>query len=179
MANMGTPKQPSYWNDENYNQDDHPVVGISWFEARAYCRWNGKELPTEAQWEKAARGPEGYEWLFGNDWDKSKVNSGSGDNYQKAAPVDTNEFQANTYGLHHMSGNVREWVQDIYQAGFYTTTKGKEANPVNNTEEAEYRVLRGGSWSDNIAQFLRASVRYVYYPYNWDILIGFRCARTL
>jgi len=171
-------KQPGYWNDETLNQNDYPVVGVSWFEARAYCRWKGVELPTEAQWEKAARGPEGYEWSFGNDWDESKVNSNRADNYQKTAPIDTEAFPANTYGLHHMSGNVWEWVRDVYQDDFYTSSKGLEANPVNDQVEGS-KVMRGGSWYNFDALNFRASHRYRSYPDFSYFIIGFRCARTL
>lgn len=178
LARMEEAKQPRYWDDKDYNQDDHPVVGVSWFEARAYCRLNRKELPTEAQWEKAARGPEGYEWSFGNIWDETKANSGASekDGYG-TAPVTA--YQANSYGLYNMSGNVLEWLQDAYQAGFYKTTKGKEANPVNNQAEGKNRVQRGGSWYDYIARSFRASHRFRFYPNDGSNFIGFRCARTL
>lgn len=172
-------KQPQYWNKKKYNQDDHPVVGVSWFEARAYCRWNGKELPTEAQWEKAARGLEGYEWSFGNDWDETKTNSyrSEKDGYAETAPVTA--YQVNSYGLYNMSGNVWEWVQDAYQADFYTSSTGQEANPVNNSAGGMSRVLRGGSWVNDYARYLRASYRNWFNPYSRSNDIGFRCARTL
>jgi len=177
LTNMRA-KQPKYWNDKEYNQDKHPVVGVSWFEARAYCRWIGKELPTEAQWEKAARGTEGYEWSFGNDWDETKANSRSEkDGYDEAAPVTA--YQANSFGLYNMSGNVWELVQDFYQNDFYTSAKGQEANPVNNQTEGWHRVVRGGSWIDYLEVVLSASYRFRIYPFNRDIYIGFRCARTL
>lgn len=177
LAGMGA-RQPQHWNNKKYNQDKHPVVGVSWFEARAYCRWIGKELPTETQWEKAARGPEGYEWSFGNVWDGTKANSDSKkDGYEETAPV--KHYQPNSYGLYNMSGNVWEWVQDAYQADFYTSSKGQEANPVNNPAEVEYRVLRGGSWGNDNAQYLRSSNRFRNNPYDWNYFIGFRCARTL
>ena len=136
-------------------------------------------MPTEAQWEKAARGPEGYEWSFGNVWDITKANSGSGkDGYKSTAPVTA--FQANSYGLYNMSGNVWEWVRDVYQRGYYTTKKGKEDNPVNVNDQAEgRRVLRGGSLYSPNSLFLRASNRNMDSPGYWNDFIGFRCARTL
>ena len=176
LDKLKEPKQPGYWKDEEYNQDEYPVVGVIWFEARAYCRWKEKELPSEAQWEKAARGPEGYEWSFGNDWDETKANSsGKEDGYSLTAPVTA--FKVNSYGLYNMSGNVWEWVQDVYQKSFYTSVKGGVANPVNNQTEGEH-VLRGGPWNFG-PQYLRASDRFSYNPNRGSYIIGFRCARTL
>jgi len=176
LGNMEKPEQPRYWNDESFNKLDYPVVGVSWFEASAYCRWKHKQLPTEAQWEKAARGPEGYEWSFGNDWDETKANSrGKVDGHEKTAPVTS--YQENSYGIYNMSGNVWEWVQDVYKKDFYGSTEGVVTNPVNDESEGLH-VLRGGSWIYD-PEDLRSSDRDRGYPGVGVNDFGFRCARTL
>ena len=172
-------KLPRYWDDENFNKDEYPVVGVSWYEAETYCRFVDKRLPTEAEWEKAGRGPEGYERSFGNHEENlaSKANSYLGeDGFEKTAPVIWEKYGANGYGLYHMSGNVWEWVQDGYDDEFYTKP-GAKLNPLYN-EPTELKVIRGGSWNYN-PQSLRASFRYRDYAWSGDNDIGFRCARTL
>ncbi len=118
------PKLPRHLNEDRFNQDDYPVVGVSWYEAWAYCKSKeNKRLPTENEWEKAARGPEGYQYSFGNDAGDAglKANSDAKDNdgkpidgFEDTAPV--TRFQPNSYGLHNMSGNVWEWVASLFQS---------------------------------------------------------------
>ncbi len=106
--------QPSYWNDAKWNGPDYPVVGVSWFEAVAYCRWLSKQtgiafrLPSEAEWEKAARGTDGLIWPWGNTWDASLSNS-SESGLQKTTPVGSYPDGASPYGALDMAGNVHEW----------------------------------------------------------------------
>jgi formylglycine-generating enzyme required for sulfatase activity len=171
-------KEPEYWGDENLNKDNYPVVGVSWYEADAYCRFLDKRLPTEAEWEKAARGPEGYEWSIGNDPNEieTKVNSVSEqDGYEYTAPVIERQFGSNGYGLYHMSGNVWEWVYDFYNGAFYYE-KGTEKNPVN-SKATNFRSVRGGSWNINHWSF-EVSLRGWFPPAIRHGDIGFRCART-
>jgi formylglycine-generating enzyme required for sulfatase activity len=136
------------WGTGSFTQtDNHPVVGVTWYDAEAFCTWAGGHLPTEAQWEKAARWtgsyPNVYPW--GNTWDAEKCNNyydhnAAGGGYQKyqTAPVGSYPSGVSPYGLHDMAGNVWEWVQD-----WYVSYPGSTC-PFNCT--GSYRVLRGGSW---------------------------------
>ena len=121
---------PEYWNDPKWNKADYPVVGVSYFEAKAYAKWAGKRLPTEREWEKAARGEDGREYPWGDEFDKNKCNN------REAAighttPVSQYIDEVSPYGCYDMAGNVWEWC-----AGWY------------DEEKKDLRVLRGGSWGD-------------------------------
>ncbi len=171
---------PSYWNDANYNAPDQPVVGVTWYDAAAYCQWAGKRLPTEAEWEKAARGGlVGKKYPWGDAIDSSQANYNR--NVGRPTPVD--KYPPNGYGLYDMSGNVWEWCMDAYDSGFYG--KGPKNNPVaggiisfvNNsfTNVKNLRVCRGGSWYNN-PRFVRVANRDNYDPTGTYPYIGFRCA---
>ncbi len=164
------------WNTWDRNRpppgyEDHPVVGVSWDEAAAYCKWTGKRLPTEAEWEKACRGESKetrYPW--GDKIDPDRANykkSGKG----KTAPVGS--YEPNGYGLYGMSGNVWEWVADWYDSGYYRRSPSN--NPVNEQSESIYRVLRGGSWHSK-PNDLRCASRWSDPGFRF-IYLGFRCAR--
>ncbi len=174
-----------HWNENNYphGKGDHPIVYVSWYAAMAYAQWEGKRLPIEAEWEKAARGSlisKKYAW--GNLLDSDKANYG--ENIGNTTPVGT--FPANGYGLYDMAGNVWEWCLDEYDADFYSVSP--RHNPlaggtVNNivsdfTSVKSVRVLRGGSWVSN-AKFVRVSDRTRFTPKITNKARGFRCVRSV
>ena len=176
-------REPSEWQDERFNRPDQPVVGVSWDDALAYCNWAGKTLPTEAQWEKAARGglrkkrfPWGDTWPpqpnAGNFYDK--YIEGYSDGYAYTAPVGS--FTPNGYGLYDMAGNVLEWCFDAYQTDYYRQSPAR--NPFRNFDlnVRAFRVVRGGGWS-NLGLTLRCAYRGREIPTNRYNLLGFRCAK--
>ena len=117
---------PAYWDDPRLSQPNQPVVGVSWTDASAFCKWDGKRLPTEAEWERAAKGPEGdnhYPW--GHKLDPKKANYGQ--NVGRTMPVDSYPEGASGFGAYNMAGNVFEWVEDWYDPKFYKTEHRPES----------------------------------------------------
>lgn len=147
---------------------------MSWDDAATYGKWAGLCLPTEAQWEKAARGPSGFIYPWGNTWDEDKcrneANRGSG----TTCPVYGYSNGTSHYGTYNQSGNVWEWCSDWYNGNYYKT--GPRINPAGPLK-GSFRVIRGGSWNGCIDN-RRANRRCLYDPSCRSYNFGFRCVLT-
>ncbi|MCB9457515.1 MAG: SUMF1/EgtB/PvdO family nonheme iron enzyme [Anaerolineaceae bacterium] len=158
-------------NPPAFTGDDRPVEGVTWFEARDYCERRGMRLPTEAEWEYAARGPESLVYPWGNEFNADNVVYFGNSNGQ-AAEVGSRLGGASWVRALDMSGNVWEWVSSLYQDHPYN------ADHESNSDTSSLRVLRGGAWDGNDTGDLRAAHRSGVNPDYGGSYIGFRCARS-
>lgn len=162
---------PYHWQGGSFpaGEDKIPVYNVSWHDADTYCRWEGKRLPTEAEWERAARGGlEGQDYPNGDKIDakQARFNIATG-------PGPVGAFPPNAFGLYDMAGNVSEWCADWFNRDYYKHAPAKDPS---GPATGEYKVIRGGAWSDpprRLTVFFRNWVR----PEQRSPNIGFRCAR--
>ncbi len=160
---------------ESYSSEpDQPRNCVNWIDSLAHCESRGARLPTEAEWEYAARGPDGLVYPWGNDFVADNV-VGLENSYGQTAPGGSKPGGVSWVGVYDLSGNLWEWVSDWYDADYYASSR--EVNP-QGPENGQYRVLRGGSWDVSYSTFLRGAYRYNFFPPNGGNHFGFRCARS-
>lgn len=175
FCNATNRKLPIFWGIKEFrcglDFPDYPIIGVSFYDAEAYARWAGKRLPTEAEWEYAARGGlTNKNFPTGDQIDSTRANYGK----KYKGTVKTGIFQPNDFGLYDMSGNVWEWVSDNYGSDYYGLS------PVENPkgpENGRFKVIRGGSWHSG------AMCTRVYFrnglSSGWvDFAVGFRCVKS-
>jgi formylglycine-generating enzyme required for sulfatase activity len=171
--------KPRLWQDDRFNKPNQPVIGLSWYACVAYCRWLSQEtgrlirLPTEAEWEKAARGIDGQTYPWGDKFEAVRLNAREGD--QKVCtttPIGIYQSGKSPFGLFDCSGNVWEWCATRWKKPYPYIADKKEWDS-EYLEGQNLRVLRGGSWNYK-AEATRCANRLKFQPYGWTERGGFR-----
>lgn len=165
---------PKYWNNNRLNKPDMPVVGVTWHDAVKYAEWAGKRLPTEAEWEYAARGGlDGVKFPWGNE--SAKDHAWYSKPLISASPTNVASYAPNGYGLYDMAGNVAEWCSDWYRSDAYKNAAISN-NPTGPSDGSE-KVVRGGSWYED-EYYLRCSARKGMAAGIYSSSVGFRCVAS-
>ena len=171
-------RQPMYWDDDRFNEKDYPIVGVSWHDANNFMKWLNNltgetyRLPTEAEWEKAARGTDGREYPWGNLWNADKTNTAE-TGLKKLVSVGSYADGISPYGCYDMAGNAYDWCSDWFHIETYKYAPAE--NPMG-AIEGRRKVIRGGSWQPRGEYAARCANRAAKEPADASHNVSFRIA---